>query len=199
MNVQPLTPGRWRDLEDLFGPSGACMGCWCMYWRAPSKAYRAGLGAAMKAEFKRRVAAGPPPGMLAYDGDTAIGWLQITPRADTPQWNGPRRLSAPLNPADATDEAIWGATCFFVRRGYRGKGVSGALLNAGLVEARKRGARLVEACPHDGEAKKDAASLYVGSASVFRRAGFTEVARRKQDRPLMRLVLTGAGTKKRSA
>jgi hypothetical protein len=35
----------------------------------------------------------------------------------------------------------------------------------------------------------DAVSLYVGHAGVFERAGFREVARRKDNRPLMRLDL----------
>jgi hypothetical protein len=35
----------------------------------------------------------------------------------------------------------------------------------------------------------DAASLYVGHADVFRSAGFKEIARRKDHRPLMRLAL----------
>lgn len=196
MNIEPLTADRWDDLADLFGPSGACMGCWCMYWRAPHKDYRAGLGAPMKAAFKKRVAAGPPPGVLAYEGEEAVGWLQITPRADTPQWNGARRLSAPLDPADAEDARVWGATCFFVRRGWRGKGVSDVLLKGGLAFAKTNGARVVEACPHDGERKRDPGSLYVGSKSVFERAGFEEIARRKESRPLMRLDLRAARAKK---
>src|SRR5262245_14820805 len=28
--IHPLTPERWPDLEQLFGPRGACAGCWCM-------------------------------------------------------------------------------------------------------------------------------------------------------------------------
>jgi hypothetical protein len=31
--VQELTPAVWPALERLFGPNGACGGCWCMYWR----------------------------------------------------------------------------------------------------------------------------------------------------------------------
>ncbi len=198
MKIVPLTPDRWSDLEDLFGPSGACMGCWCMHWRAPNKEFHAGLGASMKAAFKKRVKAGPPPGLLAYEGDQAIGWLQIAPRADTPQFNSPRRVSAPLEPADAENESVWGATCFFVRRGHRGKGVTSALLESGLAYAKKNGARIVEACPIDGEPKKYVASMFVGNVSIFKRAGFKEVARRKDSRPLMRLVLTAQHKTKRS-
>ena len=33
LEVYPLTPERWADLEELFGENGACGGCWCMWWR----------------------------------------------------------------------------------------------------------------------------------------------------------------------
>ncbi len=36
-DVVPLTPERWPDLEDLFGPKGACYGCWCNHFRMPQK------------------------------------------------------------------------------------------------------------------------------------------------------------------
>jgi hypothetical protein len=30
---KPLTTLTWTDFESLFGPRGACGGCWCMIWR----------------------------------------------------------------------------------------------------------------------------------------------------------------------
>lgn len=188
--VEPLTPDLWPAFERLFGKTGACMGCWCMYWRLPSKEYQAARGAAAKRMMKKRVKQGPPPGVLAFVGEDAVGWLQIGPRADAPQWNTPRRVSAPLAPEDAEDEAVWAATCFFVKPGMRRQGVTGALLEGAIAFARESGARVLEACPAESEGRMDAASLYVGRASVFARAGFKEIARRKDNRPLMRLALS---------
>lgn len=34
LEVHPVTPERWGDLEKLFGASGAYAGCWCMWWRS---------------------------------------------------------------------------------------------------------------------------------------------------------------------
>ena len=31
LDIQPLTPDRWSDLEALFGKQGAYSGCWCMW------------------------------------------------------------------------------------------------------------------------------------------------------------------------
>lgn len=188
--IEPLTPENWPAFERLFGKQGACSGCWCIHWRVPHADYVEKRGDKAKAMFKRRVMRGPPPGVLAFIGDEAVGWLQITPRADTPEWNNPRRVTAPLDMADAKDEHVWGATCFFIKSSARGHGVMGALLRGGLEYARANGARVVEACPIDGKAST--VDAYVGRVSVFRRAKFKEVARRKDNRPLMRLTITPA-------
>jgi predicted GNAT family acetyltransferase len=185
--IEPLTPALWPAFERLFGPTGACSGCWCIHWRVPRADYVAKRGPKAKALFKRRVMQGPPPGVLAFIGEDAVGWLQIGPRADTPQWNSARRVTAPLDAADAADARIWGATCFFIKPTARGQGVMDALIKGGLQFARANGARVVEACPIDGKAS--AVDAYVGVASAFERARFKEVARRKDNRPLMRRVL----------
>jgi GNAT superfamily N-acetyltransferase len=188
--VKPLTRARWRDVEALFGAQGACMGCWCMYWRLARKDWDAARGAKAKALFRQRVEKGPPPGLIAYAGKEPVGWLQIGPRADAPQWNGPKRVSAPTPDAPETDESVWAATCFFVKPGWRGKGAMQALLQGAIAFARERGARLIDACPI--ESRASAGARYVGAASTFLRAGFKEVARRKENRPLVRLLLAPA-------
>jgi predicted GNAT family acetyltransferase len=185
--VVPLTPELWPAFEKLFGKSGACSGCWCVHWRVPHADYVAMRGSEAKAFFKRRVMKGPPPGVLAFIGEDTVGWLQIGPRADTAEWNNPRRATAPLKETDAIDGRIWGATCFFIKSSARGQGVMDALVEGGLKFARDNGARIVEACPIDG--KTGNVDAYVGLMSVFERAKFKEVARRKSNRPLMRRAL----------
>lgn len=188
-HVVPLTPALWPALADLFGPQGACYGCWCNHFRMPPKLRRPLLGEGARRLFEERVRKGPPPGVLAFAGETCVGWLQVGPRAHVPEWNNPRRASTPLPDAPAQDERNWAASCFFVRRGFRGQGVTGALLDGAVDFARASGARLLEAAPMDHEARRSADGLYVGPERVFLRAGFTEVARQKPGRPLMRLVL----------
>ena len=185
--VVPLTPALWPAFEALFGRQGAVMGCWCMYWLMARKDWDASRGAANKRAMKARADKGPPPGVLAFIGDEAVGWLQIGPRAMTPQWNGARRVSTPAKEQDAADGGVWAATCFYVKSSARGQGVGAALLDGALKYAKKRGARVVEACPIDGDASAGAA--YVGRTALFKRAKFREVARRKPNRPLMRITL----------
>jgi hypothetical protein len=51
------------------------------------------------------------------------------------------------------------------------------------------GARVVEACPIVQAKHSKSVGLFVGSAAIFERAGFSVVAERKIGRPLMRKVL----------
>lgn len=106
----PLTPARWRDVEALFGPRGACAGCWCMWWRLPRSAWRRGKGAGNKRAFKRLVAAGRVPGVLAYAGREPVGWCAVAPREAYPVL----ARSRILQPVD--DRPVWSVTCLFVAR-----------------------------------------------------------------------------------
>lgn len=103
LEVRPLTPGRWADLQALFGAPGCGVArrCWCMYYR-------------------------------------------------------------------------------------RSGGVARALLAGAIAYARKRGARLLEAYPVDRPARSRDDAMWFGAKSMYDRAGFVEVVRRKRDRPVMR-------------
>src|SRR5262245_29013200 len=83
LTVRPLTLERWPALADLFGEGAACSRCWCMYWRIGST-YRKRPGNQNKAALREIVKSGPPAGLLAFDGAVAVGWCQLTPRAELP-------------------------------------------------------------------------------------------------------------------
>ena len=72
LTIRPLTPDLWAAFVDLFGDKGACNGCWCMYWRVGA-AYRKRPREENKAAFRKIVNQGPPPGLIAFDGDVAVG------------------------------------------------------------------------------------------------------------------------------
>ncbi|TWF56619.1 GNAT family N-acetyltransferase [Neorhizobium alkalisoli] len=189
----PLTPDRWDDFVTLFGPSGACYGCWCTYFRLP-RAERDLLDAGEKKDhIRKRIEAGPPPGIIGYVEGQPAAWVQVGPRSDVPQWNSPRTVSRPLEPEDAGDDGVWGVSCFFIGRRHRGKGNSHRILAAAVDFARASGARLIEGCPIENAKTSQSLGLYVGSAAVFKAAGFVEVALRKAGRPLMRLSLAPEG------
>jgi GNAT superfamily N-acetyltransferase len=188
-DIRPLTPGLIPDFVRLFGPDGACYGCWCTSFLLRPKVRQAMTGDARREMMLERIRRGPPPGLLAYEGDEVQGWMQIGPRADIPEWNNPGRVSTPLPDAPAEDRAVWAISCFFFRRAARGKGLTHALLAAGIAFARANGARLLEAAPMVRARQPKSIPLFVGPQATFLRAGFAEVACRKEGRPLMRLAL----------
>lgn len=182
--VRPLTPARWKDFEALFGPRGACAGCWCQWIRRTRAEHRGTTSAQNKRAMKALVASGEVPGLLAYEGKKAIGWAAVGPRATF------RRLekSRVLKPVD--DRPVWSVPCFFVAPEGRGKGVTRTLLDAAAVHARKKGAKTLEGYPVDTKGKKvPAAFVWWGLEPAFRKSGFREVLRRSKVRPIMRRTL----------
>lgn len=177
LTVRPLTPDLWPALEDLFGTPGACNGCWCTYWRIGS-AYRKRPRDLNKAEFRKIVQQGPPPGLVAFAGPLAVGWCQLTPRAVLPWLDRASRLRR------ADEMPVWSLSCFFVRRGYRRQGVTAMLIAAALKSAKNAGARALEAYPIDADRSPSAS--FTGFASTFARAGFKTVVRHVPPRPIMR-------------
>lgn len=184
--IEPLKAELWPAFEELFGKQGACYGCWCTHFRL-APAVRRGIGVGQKKNLIReRILAGPPPGLLAFEDEKPVGWMQIGPRHDVPQWNNAKRSSAPLQQSEALDDRAWAISCFFVRGEARGKGLSHALVRAGIDFAGRNGALVLDACPMDHSTDTSRMALFVGPTRVFEKAGFLQVASRKPGRPLMR-------------
>jgi GNAT superfamily N-acetyltransferase len=180
LTIRPLTPDLWAALEDLFGKRGAANGCWCMYGRIGA-VYRKRPAEKNKADFRAIVKRGPPPGLLAFDGNLAVGWCQLTPREAVPALDRMWRLKR------VDDAPVWSLSCIYVRIGYRRRGVTSQLIAAALKAAKRAGAPAVEAYPFDADISPSASGC--GYASTFERAGFKVVARRIPARPIMRHAL----------
>jgi GNAT superfamily N-acetyltransferase len=180
----PLTAKRWPDFEALFGPRGACAGCWCLWWYLPRSQWQEQKGDGNREAMRRRVLTGPPPGLLAYDGEEAVAWCALAPREETPAL----ARSRILKPVDG--QPVWSLVCFFVRRSHRNQGLTVALLNAAADYASTQGARILEGYPTEPATSPAApAFIFTGIASAFRKAGFQEVARRSPTRPIFRREL----------
>ncbi|RUM99439.1 GNAT family N-acetyltransferase [Pseudaminobacter arsenicus] len=187
--IVPLTADLWPKFEDLFGKQGACYGCWCTHFRLPPAKRRENDRESNKQFIRTRIESGPPPGLLAFEDDRAVGWMQIGPRADVPEWNNAGRGSAPLLAEEAADPAVWAISCFFIRSKARGHGLTHRLVAAGIDFARQNGALTLDACPMDLSKDSRSIGLFVGSTRVFEKAGFKRVVERKPGRPLMRLAI----------
>ena len=182
--THPLTPKRWDDLEELFGPRGATGGCWCMWFRLKRAEFEKCKGEGNRRSLKSIVDSGEIPGLLAYSKAVPVGWISIAPREAFPLLDRSRVMKR------VDDQPVWSIVCFFIAKSHRRSGISRVLIDAALDYARQNGAKIVEAYPV--EPKKDKTPdvfAYHGLASSFINAGFIEAARRSETRPLMRFFL----------
>ena len=181
LEFHALTPGRWGDLEALFGVRGACGGCWCMTWRLARSEFNRQKGEGNHRALHALVASGAEPGLLAYAGDAPVGWCAVAPRESYPVLERSRIL------ARVDDRPVWSITCLFVARPARRAGVSVALIHAAAAHATHHGASLVEAYPVEPYSEQvPPAFAWRGLASAYLQAGFVEVARRSRTRPIVR-------------
>lgn len=184
LTVRPLTPENWPDFERLFGRRGACGGCWCMFWRQTQGEFEACKGEENRRRMRALVRGGEVPGLIAYSGGEPCAWCSLGPRSSFSRL----ARSRVLKPVD--ERPVWSLVCFFVSPPFRRRGVTGRLISASVRFARERGAEILEAYPIEPRGGKQAdVFLYTGIASAFRRAGFTEAARRSPTRPVMRRAL----------
>ena len=144
--------------------------CWCLSYRLPSKENRTLLGEDRGKRVQQLCREDPPPGVLAYDGDEVVGWAAVHPRADT---SFARNRKIPqVDVAEA-----WSVWCIRVKPGQRGKGISHHLLAGAVDFARSNRAPAVEGYPVDNQGKKVGLTMaYVGTRSLFERAGFVKAA-----------------------
>jgi GNAT superfamily N-acetyltransferase len=179
-NWKPLNPETWNDFEALFGPRGACGGCWCMTWRLPLAEFKANAGAGNRAAMRALVDGGRQPGVLLYENGRAVAWCAVAPREEYV------RLAASRVLAPVDEEKVWSVSCFFVDKKVRGKGLSVAVLEAAVEFARSKGAKIVEGYPQELEKKLPPAFVWTGVMPTFVHAGFHEAARRSAKKPIMR-------------
>jgi len=186
LTIRPVTPERWPDLEAVFNARGCSIarGCWCMCYR------RSGAGPpvprgltraqANRADLKALVDSGRPPGLIAYEGKVPVGWVTLGPREEFAKLE----RSPVMKPVD--NKPVWSIICFVVPSEHRGQGVARALLRGAIAYARERSATLLEAYPVDKAGRSSDDAMWFGAKSMYDRAAFKEVARRKPTRPVVR-------------
>jgi GNAT superfamily N-acetyltransferase len=186
LKFHPVTPERWKDFKTLFGERGACGGCWCMWWRLKRSEFEKQKGEGNKKAMKKIIHSGEVPGLLAYADGQPIAWCSVAPREAFSALERSRILKR------VDDEPVWSIVCFFVAKPFRRKGMTVKLLQSAVTYSKKQGARIVEGYPVEPKKGKTAdVFAYTGLASAFRKAGFKEVARRSETRPIMRYYLKG--------
>ena len=183
LDIVPLTPERLPDLAALFGQGGDPRWCWCAYYRVrgvvpTQRNDRVARNRAVLEDAARDLAAqGRGPGLVAYRGGEAVGWVSLGPREDY------QRLEHSTMLRRVDERPVWSIVCFVVARRARGQGIAAALLDAAVDYAREQGATLLEAYPVDtGGRRIPSAYAFSGPLSMYESAGFEVVARRQSSR-----------------
>ena len=181
-----LSPSLWPQVEVLFGKNGACGGCWCQAWRIEKgERWDDVKGAEAKERLRRGIESGTTFGVLAFDGETPIGWCTYGPRDSLPRLNRARSLRCD------DSSRVWSVPCFFVLRNYRRQGVAKVLLDHALGTMAERGVEIVEGYP--AAPSKDgsyiAAFSWTGTMGLFEKAGVAMAGNAEGSQRRMRTTL----------
>ncbi|WP_083974482.1 GNAT family N-acetyltransferase [Herbidospora daliensis] len=182
LTVKELSKETWGDFESVLGANGGARGCWCMHWRLSIKEWTEGKGEGNRKAMKRLAGREPVPGLVVYDGDAPVAWCSLGPRSAFP-----RLERSPLLKG-LGDEEVCAIACVYVEKGHRGSGLLPGILEAVCDWASAAGYATAEGYPvepRDGR-RAGADTAMTGIAGAFLDAGFSEVARPRADRPIMR-------------
>ena len=183
LRCEPATSERLADVPAVLGKRGGPGGCWYMFWRLRTAEWRAAGPARRMAALADRLAASPPSAVLGYLDDRPVGWCAIAPRAEYPRM----QESPTFGPVD--DTPSWVVSWLLIHPTAPRRGVGAALVGAAVAMAKANGAPAVDAIPVAPGGRRGSGDLYTGTPSMFQPLGFTEIARRKPERPIVRLYL----------
>jgi GNAT superfamily N-acetyltransferase len=191
--IVPANEASWDDLVAIFGTADYPGRCRCQWFKIAGWIWRDSTQEERTWLLHAQTACGDPDspatsGLVAYlDGEPA-GWVAVEPRTAYPKlrtsrvpWSG--------RSEDRDDGGVWAVTCFVVRKGYRGRGLTYHLARATIDHARRRGARALEAYPMITEPGKEITwgEMHVGARKVFAAAGFRQVSHPTVRRVVMRI------------
>lgn len=184
LEIYSLDSERWEDFEILFGPRGACGGCWCMSWRLKKSEFELGKGEQNKYSMKDIVYRDKPAGVIAYIAGQPIGWCAVAPREVYKRLESSRTLKR------IDDKPVWSITCLFIEKSFRRKGISSELIKGAVEYSRLNDANIIEAypvVPYDNNVPD--AFLWTGIPAAFEEVGFTEAVRRSKWKLMLRYYI----------
>lgn len=186
--THPVTPDRFEDFADVVNRNRRANHCWCVTPRLVSAEVEELGGGDREQAMRRLCERDDPPGVVLYRDGEPVGWCNIGPRAEITRLARSRLI----RPVD--DLPVWSIVCLVVRPGRRRQGVTAALIEGAVAYAAARGAPAVEAYPVDPPGRMDTTMAFVGTKSMFERAGFqlrgtTDAVASKLPRLIMRREL----------
>jgi GNAT superfamily N-acetyltransferase len=202
LTIVPANEAPWDDLVAIFGTSDAGH-CQCQWFKVRGWIWRDSTQEGRTALLRAQTACDDPDaattsGLVAYVDDQPAGWVAVEPRTAYPKLRT-SRVPWTGRDEDKDDDGVWAVTCFVVRRGYRGRGLTYHLARATIDHARERGARALEAYPMITQPGKEITwgELHVGARQVFEDAGFEEITHPTLRRVVMRIDFERRGDPRR--
>lgn len=161
LEFHPIGIDNWPDFETLMESRGSPHNCWCTAWINVEKKNKIAEKTEKKTAMKRRVHGSVQVGLLVYSNNEAIGWCAVAPRESYKQLGG-----------DETKPQVWSVVCFFIKRTFRGQGLSRILLQEAIKFAKANGAKFIEGYP---VAPNSPSYRFMGFIPTFEKAGFEYV------------------------
>jgi GNAT superfamily N-acetyltransferase len=200
LTIVPANEASWDDLVAIFGTTDYPGQCQCQRLKVPGWIWRDSTPQERVGMLRAQTACGEPAaaatsGLVAYLAGDPVGWVAVEPRTAYPKLRT-SRVAWTGRDEDRSDDDIWAVTCFVVRRGYRGRGLTYPLARSTIDFARERGARALEAYPMVTLPGKEITwgEVHVGTRQVFEEAGFEEVSHPTVRRVVMRIGFDHQGS-----
>jgi len=193
LKIIPANMASWDDLAAIFGTSGYPAMCQCQWFKVVGRMWRDSTQPQRIVMLRQQTRCGDPDatktsGLVGYLDGVPVGWVAVEPRIAYPKLRA-SRVPWRGRAEDKDDDGVWAVTCFVVRKGYRGRGLTYPLARAAVDFARSGRARALEAYPIITQPGVEIpwGDLYVGARQVFAEAGFTEVSHPTLRRVVMRI------------
>lgn len=152
--------------------------CYCHYYHV-SKSVRWPLVSAQRNReaMRARIEVGEMEGIVAYEGEAMIGWVNAQARHKLPHCFA--RFGIAPTPLPCAPFEAAAIVCFVIAPSRRRRGIARLLLRSALEAFTARGFKLVEAYPFKSGDSQLAADHYHGPLSLFLEAGFSVFAEHK--------------------
>jgi GNAT superfamily N-acetyltransferase len=199
LRIVPANQASWEDLQTVFGTRGTAPICQCQRFKLrPKESFKWSPVEERAMRLRMQTNVGHPEadttsGVVAYLDGEPVGWCAVEPRTEYTSLLRVYRVPWVARSEDKTDDSVWAVTCFFVRAGFRGRGITYELARAAVDFAREQGARALEGYPMITQPGQEVIwdEVLVGTRSIFADAGFTEVSRPTIRRVVMRIDFDG--------
>jgi ribosomal protein S18 acetylase RimI-like enzyme len=184
--VRPLRPedaGAFMDFFDhergaAFSDNPAWAKCYCRYYHVPKALSWPSFSAQSNHDaMAARIDVGEMEGFIAYEGASAVGWLNAQARHKLPHCFARFGIAPPPLPCEPFEAAA--IICFVIAPSRRRRGIARLLLGAALESFAARGFKLVDAFPFKSGDSQLAADHYHGPLPLLLGAGFNVIGRHK--------------------